>query len=445
MPGAVFVDNWHIDAITEHLTACYKREIKKLVINIYPRSTKSTITSVLFPAWVWTRNPTESFYCASFAAKLALRDAQYCRELIVSPEYQSRNDVSIQSDQSAVSYYKNNKGGYRISVGTGAQITGFGGSIRILDDPNDTSQTESEVIRGGTNEWFTRTWTSRFNDPLNDVSIVIQQRVHEDDVTGYILQKDLGYEILKIPFRYTGQKYFTSINWSDPREEVGELADKNRFNEEVAKQFEKALGIDAAAQLQQEPAIVTGDWFKRVPEEVDALPNNLELFCFWDKAFTLGGGAYTVGVLMGKERKALDYYVIDVVRGQWDSYLRDKVIRETADEHKEIYGRVRVGLEQEPGSAGRDSCALLIKQLAPHPAKAIPVTGDKELRAHGFNSQWEAGNVKLYKGGAKQGSWITQYLVELRGFPYGKYKDQVDASSGAFNALAGQVTVKVYH
>jgi len=126
------------------------------------------------------------------------------------------------------------------------------------------------------------------------------------------------------------------------------------------------------------------------------------------------------------------YYVEDVVRGQWSSNERNRIILQTAELDRQKYGgTVQNWREQEPGSSGKDSAADFVKLLAAHGARCETSTGDKVVRADPFAAQAEAGNVKLVSG-----EWNKAYLDELTSFPNGKYDDQVDGSSGSFNKLA---------
>jgi predicted phage terminase large subunit-like protein len=174
---------------------------------------------------------------------------------------------------------------------------------------------------------------------------------------------------------------------------------------------------------------------------------------YWDKAFTAGGGAYTVGVLMGKTKND-DYWILDVRRGQWGNEVdeeqhrqyhealkrseqpekpmgfRDRQIVQTARKDKTTYPKNKVWLEHEPGSQGNDSCAVLIKLLKGFPVEDDPVKEDKTVRAMSYSSQHLAGNVYLLAG-----TWNEEFIAEHIAFPDGHFKDQVDASSGAFNKL----------
>ena len=141
---------------------------------------------------------------------------------------------------------------------------------------------------------------------------------------------------------------------------------------------------------------------------------------------TEGGGAYSAGVKMA--RASGTYYVEDVVRGQWSPHQRNLVMRQVAEADGP---EVAIHMEQEPGSGGKESALLSIRELAGYSVHAETVTGDKVTRAQGLSAQAEAGNVKLVRG-----EWNEAYLSELHGFPEGKYKDQIDSSSAAFNKLA---------
>ena len=148
---------------------------------------------------------------------------------------------------------------------------------------------------------------------------------------------------------------------------------------------------------------------------------------YWDKAASPEGGARSAGVRIAKSKEGL-FYVEHVVAGRWSALERERIIRQTA----EADGRdVSVWIEQEPGSGGKESAEATVRNLAGFSVRCDRVTGDKVTRAQPFAAQAEAGNVRLVRG-----PWNQDYLQELCAFPLGVLKDQVDASSGAFNMLA---------
>lgn len=152
---------------------------------------------------------------------------------------------------------------------------------------------------------------------------------------------------------------------------------------------------------------------------------------YWDKAGTVSeDAAFTSGVLM---HHMLDgrFVVSHVCRGKWGSLEREENIRQWARRDLELLkGNYEVGVEQEPGSGGKESAESTIRNLAGFRCFADKVTGSKEVRAEPFAAQVQNGNVWLVAGG-----WYYAYLDELESFPQGKWMDQVDASSGAFNHM----------
>jgi predicted phage terminase large subunit-like protein len=165
----------------------------------------------------------------------------------------------------------------------------------------------------------------------------------------------------------------------------------------------------------------------------------VQLVRYWDKAGTADGGAYTAGVLMGKDTDGR-LWVLDVVRGQWAAAEREKTILQTAHLDLAKYGpMVEIWIEQEPGSGGKESAEATIRRLAGFKCYADRPTGDKVIRAEPFAAQAEAGNVHLV-----QAQWTPSYLGELTAFPQGTYADQVDASSGALHKIAFSRRIRVY-
>jgi len=123
---------------------------------------------------------------------------------------------------------------------------------------------------------------------------------------------------------------------------------------------------------------------------------------------------------------------VDVVRGQWSALERNRIIQQTADLDATRYpGKVTVWVEEEPGSGGKESAELTIRQLAGHHVKSERVTGEKQTRWRPFAAQCEGGNVRLVRG-----QWNSVFIDELCIAPNGTHDDQADAASGAFNKLA---------
>jgi len=148
-----FIDSWHIQAIAEHLEACFNREIKNLLIHVPPRTGKTGLVSVAFPAWVLVRNPEEKLLYASYALSLSIEHSKNCKNLILSNWYQKRwgDRYHLAKDQQAKGFFENNKLGYRIATSVGGSSTGKGRSILVVDDGNNVKTAESQVVRESTN------------------------------------------------------------------------------------------------------------------------------------------------------------------------------------------------------------------------------------------------------------------------------------------------------
>lgn len=440
-----FVPNWHLEAICNHLEAVTRGQIRRLLINIPPRCTKSILVGVMWPCWSWIIRPETKWMFATYAQALTIRDSLKCRYLIGSDWYQTRwgHRFKLRSDQNQKQRYDNDQLGFRLSTTVGGMATGEGGDFLIFDDPHNVLEAESDAVRQSVIDWWGQSMSTRGNDPKTVARVGVMQRVHEMDLAAYFLEEDPDNTVhLCLPMEYDPETpCSTSLGFTDPRSMEGDLLWPARFDRDSVTTLKRSLGpYGTASQLQQRPAPKGGGIFRReFFKIVGTYPRNVKhVVRYWDKAGTASEGDYTSGVLMAETAEA--FYVVDVVRGQWSYREREKIIKQTAVLDDERFGgrrKVEVHIEQEPGSGGKESAERTVRLLAGHPAKFAPVTGDKETRAAGFAAQCEVGNVRLVASQDTEGSpsWNRAYLDELCLFPFGKHDDQVDASSGAFNAL----------
>lgn len=434
-PGTNYIHGWHIDAICEHLEAVSRGDIRRLVINIPPRHAKSNIVSVAWQAWEWTFKPTTKWLTASYAGDLANRDTMKVRSLIQGKWYQKLWGDKVQLTVELQDKLQNTVMGHRIATSVGGGSTGEGGDRIVVDDPHKIEESESETMRQNTIRWWSETMSGRVNSPEKSAKVIVMQRIHFDDLTGYVLgQKDQEYVSLSLPTEYVPTNYVTPIGWRDPRKHDGELMWPSRFTRKAIEGLKRDLGPYAFASQHQQTPIPRGggkfksEWFKFT--EIPPLPSEIiKVVRYWDKAGTSKGGAYTCGVLMVVDRfKRI--YVIDVIREQLADQEREALIKSTAEKDRRMYPQVVIWIEQEPGSGGKDSALNTIRNLVGYTVFAERPSGDKETRAGPFASQCAAGAVYLLKA-----DWNGGYITELTLFPRYKYKDQVDASSAAFNRL----------
>ncbi len=437
-PGIELLPSFHVDAICQHLEAVSDGRIRRLLINVPPGSMKSLLVAVFWPAWEWIESPGIRWMFASYAERLSVRDSVRCRDLIRSDWYQGRwgDRYQIKDDQNVKVKFENTRTGWRMATSVAGVGTGERVDRIVADDANNVVERESEPRRAAVIDWWSRSMSTRDRDPATSARVIVAQRVHQEDLSGFCLESG-DYEHLMIPMEYeSSRSRVTSIGWKDPRTEDGELMCPNRFMPADVERMKRELAVDATGQLQQDPrpgdaGMFKAEWFSTV----DAVPAEAERIRYWDKAGTAGGGAYSCGVLVARSSDGV-YYVQDVVRGQWSPGDRNRIMLQTAAfDHEQFQGRVTIWVEQEPGSGGKESAQESVRQLSQHPVYLDRVSTSKETRAHPLSTQAQCGNVKLLKA-----AWNRDFVNELIFFPRGKYADQVDAASGAYSKLAANAS-----
>jgi predicted phage terminase large subunit-like protein len=278
-----------LQAVCEHLEACSYGYIPNLLINIPPRCSKSTIVGVMFPAWIWAqrektflRGPGVQFLCSGYALNLSQQDSVKCRNLIKSEWYQKRwgDRFKIAADQDTKLRFQNNKNGIRNAISVDSATTGLGGNYLIGDDLNNAREANSESILKTAMDWWDQAFYNRLNSsrPGQGCRIVVAQRLNEEDISGHILEKQVGsWTHLCLPMRYEPDRSFSTvlvpswatddgeeIQWKDPRTEPGELLWPERFGDDQVKLLEQTMGPYASAgQLQQRPEPIGGGIIKR--------------------------------------------------------------------------------------------------------------------------------------------------------------------------------------
>lgn len=433
-PGQPYVHGWHVDAICEHLEAITNGDLTRLLVNVPPGTMKSTLVCVFWPAWEWgpKKMPHTRFIGASHEEGLAIRDNRKMRNLVSSEWFQRLWPTPLVHDQNQKTYYENTSSGFRQACAV-KSMTGRRGDRVAWDDPHSAEAALSDAHRETALRVFQETLPTRLNNPDRSAIVVVMQRLHESDVSGFILENDLGYEHLCLPMEFEeSRRCITSIGFKDPRLNEGDLLFPGRFPAEVVERDKRVMGEYAVAgQFQQRPAPRGGGMFAwqnlNIIKVAPSSDQITKIIRYWDKAGSEGSGCYTAGVLMAKLRSGR-FVVLSVVRGQWGATNREKVIRQTAD----IDGRsVEIWIEQEPGSGGKESAESTVKNLAGYIIRSERPTGDKAVRAEPYAIQVEAGNVDVVDS-----EWTREFIDEHKTFPFSKYKDQIDSASGAFNKLA---------
>ena len=265
-PVTPFVGGWALEAMCVHLEAITNGHIQKLLINVPPGFMKSLLVDVFWPAWEWACGLGGMRYVTfSYTASLTERDNGRFRDLLRSPEYQIIWGDSFKMMKAGETKVSNDRTGWKLATSIGGVGTGERGDRVHLDDPHNVKESESQTVRDETVRWFREGMQNRLNDAQRSVIVVIMQRVHDADVSGCIIDKQMGYEHLMIPMEFDpARRCQTSIGWVDPRKEAGELAWPERFPRHVIDAFKRDLGAFAySAQYQQAPVPRGGGIIKR--------------------------------------------------------------------------------------------------------------------------------------------------------------------------------------
>ena len=425
--------------IAQRLEAVIRGNIRRLMIFAPPQHGKTELVSVRFPAFWLANRPNDPVMLCSYGATLAYAKSWEGRGVLESPAFQNLFDVKTDRAGRARDHWRiDGHRGQMVAAGVGGPITGHGAMLGIIDDPiQNWEQAQSETIREKHWDWFQATFRTRIWE--EGAIVLVMTRWHEDDLAGRLLQHDTRNEwaVLRLPAVAETQEERNESNrllglepgQPDPlRREPGEPLCPRRFSRNALEQIRRDVGSMAwFAEYQGVPRAPEGNRFKRswFPL-VDAAPAQADRVRYWDKAGTAGGGAYTAGVRLSMHDGL--FYVEDVVRGQWSAGERERVILQTA----QMDGmECRQIVEQEPGSGGKESAEATIRNLAGFSVYADKVTGDKDVRLEPLAAQAEAGNLRVIRG-----YWNAAYIDEMCAIPAGQYRDQGDASAGAFNHLA---------
>lgn len=462
-PGTKFKNARHLQAICEHLQAVSNGDIKKLLINIPPGYGKSITVSVFWPAWEWITKPHLRYLTFSYASSLTERDNGRFRAIIMSDLYQSLWGGEFKLIKDNQIKVENDKTGWKIASSVGGTGTGERGSRLIIDDANNIKDVESKVTRDETNRWYTEVLPSRVTDPSESAFICIQQRSNEDDVSGLIISRDMGYEHLCLPQEFdSGRKCITSIGWEDWREEEGELLWPEVYNQEVVDKMKSNKEISSyayAGQYQQSPAprgggIIKSSWWKMWPKQGESFDENGQplraveypvmdfIIASVDPAFTeKKTNDYCACVVLGLYRE--DGQPRIILMDAWQKRLKFHGTvpeKRKGESRKDYIDREEWGLVElvaytahtmqvdkvvvEKTASGIPLIQELIRLYSNEKfgVQGITPKGDKIARAHAVSNLFENGII------AAPDRWWAQLCIdETSVFPRGKHDDMVDA------------------
>jgi len=456
-----YVHGYHIDAMAEHLEAALRFEIRTLIINVPPGFAKSTVCSVMWPAFAWARNPSLAFMFTSYHEKLSTRDSVSTRDLIKSAWYQSLwgHRVRLKDDQNEKKRFQTDKGGLRQASTVGGYITGEHVDFLGIDDPHNATDVGSPVAMRETHQWWDLATPGRGRDPSRYVRMIVAQRLSDLDLCAHVLANEPGVCHLKIPMKYKpAASYVSSIGWKDWRTKEDELAWPEFFPLPVVEAQQLSLrATGTAAQHQQDPIVEGGVMFKS--EQFRYFEWVVEGLDQKDEAEIKklkGGGQFSIPgvfVLHGPDGKKKRFYGAECTAAQYiDTAMKtgvendftvcltgvrtpegDMLVLDVVRAQILIprqFGWIMAQRQRFPWLSyqcveSKASGEGLLQQgdAEGYPIRELKAVGDKILRAQPGATACERGKVYFLSGA----SWLVGFEDELLHFPLGEYKDQVDA------------------
>ena len=426
----------YLKRVREQLDVITDQPDARLMLFLPPRHYKSQLVTVRYTAWRMTQEPGLRCIIGCYNQTLAEKFSRQVRKMV-------GREVMLSRERTAVDDWETVPGGGLRAVGVGGGVTGFGASLVIVDDPvKSREEANSQAYRDRCWDWFRDDIYTRL-EPGAPI-ILIMTRWHESDLAGRILEEiPEGWDILRLPAiaETQAERDAWAMEHNQPKGQPDPIGrkpglplDPDRYPLATLEEQRRVLGASFAALMQQRPQEMQGGMFKRDSFIIDPEPPEpssvLRYQVAIDKAGTQDDGDYTAIVLMCRTRQGI-YYILDVVRGQWESGNRERAIVETMDAWRERWGVRHVFLEQEPGSAGKDSAKDTASNLSRYVVEFAPSTGDKATRAEPFAAGVQNGLVHVLRG-----AWNRALVGELCSFPQGANDDQVDASASAYNKLA---------
>lgn len=425
--GVPMLENWHQERICEALEQVYIGNTRRLIINIPPRSGKTEIAVKAFMAWTLGLEPDSEFIHASYSKRLATANAYDVRAILQSEAYQEIFPwVALQEDSKAKDEFRTTLGGIVYATGSDGTITGYGagkmrpgfGGAIIIDDPHKAAEATSDLMRKNVIDWYQNTIASRLNKPETPI-IVIMQRLHEEDLAGWLLAGGSGeaWQHLNIPARMDDGSSF----WPQ------------QFPADMLDRLEATSSYVFAGQYMQRPAPLGGGIFKTEWWRFLDVPPIVKWRAIYaDTAQkTKEQNDYSVFQCWGK---TLDGQIclLDMVRGKWEAPELETMARAFWAKHHAAQnaGPLRAfKVEDKVSGTG------LIQKLKREGIPIIPIERniDKVTRAMDAAPYVQSGNVIILSNIAH----LSDFLAEASTFPNATHDDMIDAAMSAISDMSG--------
>ena len=381
-----------------------------------------------FPAFILGHDPTLGIICSSYSGELAFRHSNDFRAVLASPWYQETfPGARIGAYKDSETEIELSRRGFRLATSTGGTLTGRGGDFIIIDDPLKPIDAQSETKRNAGNEWFLHTVLSRLDDKRTGAIIIVMQRVHMDDLTGFVLRQSDDWTVLSLPAIGEGFETIPLTMGRVHERRADDVLSPEREPMEVLEQLRIQLGSDVfSAQYQQCPVPPGGFMIKRHwPQRYIEEPNSGHRLVVqsWDTAAKGGPDNDWSVCTTWLVISGCQCYLLDVWRGRVDYPTLKAKLQELANR----WGAYKVLIEEAGTALGLlDELKYRVRGLI-----GIKPKHDKETRMSIASAMFEAGQVFF----PERAPWLAQLEAELFSFPAGRYNDQVDSISQMLNHM----------
>lgn len=420
-PGTTFIPGDYLRAIAYQLELAAQGKNRRLIISLPPRHLKSISTSVAFTVWMLGLDPTFKIIGVSYSSDLAEDFGRQCLRLMRSGWYQAMfPKTRLDPKKCSPSEFHTTRGGYRLSTSVGGTLTGKGGNLIVIDDPLKPADAYSDTIRHRCQEWFVNTLISRLDDPKSGIIVLVSQRVHIDDLTGFLLEKDEGWKHLELPAIATKKQIMRLAPGVRHTRKPGDLLHPERIGEKELESIRNTVGSHVfEAQYQQKPALPGGyfiklKWFKRYSER-PPLNQFSMIVQSWDTAIETGeNNDFSVCTTWGVTSSG--YYLLNVFRKR---LLYPELRKAVLTQKRKFQSHFVLIEAQNNGRA-------LYHDLDGQPNQwigSISPNKDKISRAAHVMLKIEQGKVLL----PEAAPWLSLFEKEVIEFPFGKFDDQVDS------------------
>src|SRR5882724_267039 len=438
-PGRELTWSWHYDLLCEHLMQVRQRKCRRLIINVPPRTAKSTLGVMSFPCWVWTTDPKHEFLCGSHSLALSTDHSVARRNLLMSDWYRALwgNRFSLSADRNLTTQFDNDKRGRMIATSTGSGAEGKGGDTAILDDPMSSEMSLSDVERLSANRWVNHTLKQRLNNPATASIIIIMQRLHELDTTGFVTEEEKGlWKKIEIPLiAEKDERWEFPISKRVVTRKKGDVLQPDRFPPEIVEE-KKRNRLVFSGQYQQRPAPLEGNLIKRA--DVMYYGGRDPLTGALDEALPdAKHGEFFDRVIVSvdcsfKDLKTSDY----VAMGAIGTRGRKRFVLEVINEHLDVTGtELAIRRMKEKWQA----TAVIVEDKANGPAVisklqqdltgiiAIEPQGGKIARMFAAAPVWQAHDWYVDRTAA----WTEPFIAQITQFPTAAFDDMVDMMTQA--------------